>query len=278
MVLLPIDVQMKMPDVKIPLSRVGVTNVRKLLRVPRKNKRPIILLANFQLNVDLPSSQKGIHMSRNLEAVNEIIEEATQGPIYLLEDICADIVKKVITKHDYATRSEVFMESKLMVPRATPSGGRSQDFVKLIATAQAYRSPGGEIRLETEVGAEINGLIMDPHESDLKCAKKATASIKVMVPAGYHIKINDLLQILDASMSSRTYGSLGKEDVEKVMTVACTTPRGVGDVLESILKGAKEKFLDLPGDTFIQASCVSMEPLYNYETLGIKTAAIGSIE
>ncbi|NOZ77148.1 MAG: GTP cyclohydrolase I FolE2 [Euryarchaeota archaeon] len=89
------DVQTRKPKVRLHLTRVGVKDVRKLLKIPRGEKRPIILLANFDCYVDLPAQQKGTHMSRNLEAINEIIEEIVQKPVYELEMLCEDIVKEI---------------------------------------------------------------------------------------------------------------------------------------------------------------------------------------
>ena len=66
------DTQDKQPSAPISLTRVGVTGVKKLLKIERSgNKRPIILLPTFDAFVDLPSTQKGVHMSRNPEAISE---------------------------------------------------------------------------------------------------------------------------------------------------------------------------------------------------------------
>ena len=53
------DTQDDEPRIPIHLSRVGVTGVKKLLTLKRKEKRPIILLPTFDAFVDLPSTQKG---------------------------------------------------------------------------------------------------------------------------------------------------------------------------------------------------------------------------
>ena len=70
------DTQDKQPNAPISLTRVGVTGVKKLVKIQRDNKRPIILLPTFDAFVDLPSTQKGVHMSRNPEAISEVIDES----------------------------------------------------------------------------------------------------------------------------------------------------------------------------------------------------------
>ena len=46
------DTQDDAPSIPIKLTRVGVTGVKKLLQLERKNKRPIILLPTFDAFVD----------------------------------------------------------------------------------------------------------------------------------------------------------------------------------------------------------------------------------
>ncbi|OYR89479.1 GTP cyclohydrolase I FolE2, partial [Halorubrum distributum] len=72
------DVQASAPDVTVGLSQVGVTGVEKLVKLARGDKRPIVLMAEFEVFVDLPSGRKGIDMSRNLATVDEILEDITR--------------------------------------------------------------------------------------------------------------------------------------------------------------------------------------------------------
>ena len=53
-----VDLQANRPEFSINLTRVGVTNVKKLIKVTRRDKRPVILVSEFDLFVDLPSIAK----------------------------------------------------------------------------------------------------------------------------------------------------------------------------------------------------------------------------
>ena len=72
------DIQADKPQIPINLSRVGVTNVKKLVEVKRKDKRPIVLISTFDIFVDLPSHLKGANLSRNFEAVDEVNMQPVQ--------------------------------------------------------------------------------------------------------------------------------------------------------------------------------------------------------
>ena len=129
------DTQDKAPVVPIELSRVGVKGVKKLLTLNRgENLRPIVLIPTFDAYVDLPSNQKGIHMSRTPEAISEVMEEVTNSDAIEVESICAEIVEKMMLKHEYAKKIEVYMESDYMFNRKSPvTGKNSQEIGKLIA-------------------------------------------------------------------------------------------------------------------------------------------------
>jgi len=72
------DVQATEPDVRVGLSQVGVTG-SKLVKIAREDKRPIALMADFEVFVDLPQGRKGIDMSRNMEVIDETLEAAVSS-------------------------------------------------------------------------------------------------------------------------------------------------------------------------------------------------------
>lgn len=271
------DVQTRAPEIKISLSRVGVSSIRKLLEIPRKEKRPIFLLANFNCFVDLLPSQKGTHMSRNLEAINELLEEISKKPVYHIEDLCEDIVREILKRHDYASRCEVEMESELMMIRKTPSNRRDQEFVKLIARAEAYRGP--PLRVEKDVGGEVRGVILHPHKNKSMpgCSQRATASLTVQVPEGYAVRIEDIVDILEESMSSKAYGFLTEKEEKGVIVEACSSPKFVDQVVNEILKKAVKKF-DLPNYTNISAKCVAEETLFTYDSYAERRTTFGKLK
>jgi GTP cyclohydrolase-4 len=270
------DVQTRPPDIRLSLSRVGVSRVRKLLEIPREKKRPIILLADFKCFVDLPSFQKGTHMSRNLEAINELLGEIVKKPVYHLEALCEDIVREVLKRHEYASRCEVEMESDLMMMRKTPSNRRQQEFVKLIARATAYR--GDPVKVEKEVGAEIRGIVLHPHKDKTSpgCSQRATASLIVQVPDVYGVRIEDIVKILEASMSGKAYSYLTEEEEKCAVREACSTPKYVDEVVEDILKKTAERF-DLPAEMRVSARCVAEETLFTYNSYAERKTTFGKL-
>ena len=114
------DTQDDAPNIPIKLTRVGVTGVKKLLQLERHNKRPIILLPTFDAFVDLPFNQKGVHMSRNPEAISEVLDSISTDNNFGVESLCAKIVEKMMDKHEYAKRVEISMTTDYMFMRESP--------------------------------------------------------------------------------------------------------------------------------------------------------------
>src|SRR5947209_19066765 len=72
------DVQARRPSVQLSLSRVGVTGVEKVIRI-RQNGAEQLFSARFECVVELGPDQKGAHMSRFEEVVNDAIGEVVLG-------------------------------------------------------------------------------------------------------------------------------------------------------------------------------------------------------
>jgi GTP cyclohydrolase-4 len=166
------DTQDDEPRIPIHLSRVGVTGVKKLLTLKRKEKRPIILLPTFDAFVDLPSTQKGTHMSRTPEAISEVVDEVAKGASGGVESLCADIVNRMLEKHEYAKRVEVNMVSDYMFMKESPvTDNRSQEMAKLIANAVGIREDDGTITIRKAIGAEVVGMTVCP------CAQESVREV-----------------------------------------------------------------------------------------------------
>ena len=156
------DTQDNMPKIPVHLTRVGVTGVKKLLKIERGQKRPIVLIPKFDAFVDLPSDQRGIHMSRSPEAISEVVEEVVNKSSVEIESLCAEIVKTMMEKHKYAKVAEVRMISDFMFVKKSPvTENKTQEMTKLIAKAVGYRN-NDEFKIRKSIGAEVVGMTVCP--------------------------------------------------------------------------------------------------------------------
>src|SRR5438552_4746459 len=146
------DLQASPPDVRLGLSRAGVTGVQKAIRL-RYGQTEKLISAEIDCTVDLDPAQKGVHMSRFPELFEEAIDEVVIGEAFLVEEL-ADHVARHIVERQRAVRAEVKIVARYPLERLTPvTKQRTQEMVSLIGVAAA--SEGGVRRL---VGGEAAGL------------------------------------------------------------------------------------------------------------------------
>ena len=90
----------------------------------------------FDAFVDLPNDQKGVHMSRNPEAISEVLDEVANDSSVEVETLCAKIVSKMMSKHEYAKRVEISMTTDYMFMKESPvTKNKTQEMAKLKAKA-----------------------------------------------------------------------------------------------------------------------------------------------
>ena len=301
------DTQDDTPSVPIKLTRVGVTGVKKLLQLERTNKRPIILLPTFDAFVDLPSDQKGVHMSRNPEAISEVMEDVAKDSTVDVESLCAKIVEKMMTKHEYAKRVEISMTTDFMFMKESPvTKNKTQEMAQLKAKAIGLRDDDGNINIRKSVGAELIGMTVCPcaqesvRESDkLKLLEfldeettqkvldtvtfashnqRGIGTLLIEVPEQKVVKAEDLIDIIETSMSSPVCELLKRPDENATVMNAHRNPVFVEDCVRNMMEKIVKKYADFPDDTLITARQENQESIHRHNAFAEKVTTLGELK
>src|SRR5438270_10836298 len=104
------DVQARRPSLQLSLSRVGVTDVEKVIRI-RQNGAEQLFSARFECVVELGPNQKGAHMSRFEEVVNEAIGEVVLGESTFKAETLAEHIAQLVRTRQGARRAAVSVEA-----------------------------------------------------------------------------------------------------------------------------------------------------------------------
>ena len=140
------DVQARAPSIPVALSRVGVTGVEKVIRI-----REELFFARLECYVDLNSAQKGAHMSRFEEVVNEAIGEVVLGESPFRAESLAQQIAELVRERQGAERAEVRIEARYPEHKPAPvSGVQTQEIYTLFGRAVAL--PSGTRRMVGVVG------------------------------------------------------------------------------------------------------------------------------
>src|ERR1051326_2845293 len=112
------DLQASAPEVRIGLSRAGVTGVQKAIRL-RRGPHEKLVSAQIDCTVDLDPAQKGVHMSRFPELFGEAIDAVVIGEAFLVETLAEHIARHIVERQ-HALRAEVRIEAQYPLARRTP--------------------------------------------------------------------------------------------------------------------------------------------------------------
>ena len=113
------DLQASSPEVRIGLSRAGVTGVQKAVRIGRGAGEKLIA-ATIDCTVDLDPSQKGVHMSRFPELFEEAIEGVVDDDAFLVEDLAEHVARHIVDRQS-ALVAEVQIMARYPYQRRTRS-------------------------------------------------------------------------------------------------------------------------------------------------------------
>ncbi|MGL6297769.1 MAG: GTP cyclohydrolase MptA [Methanobacteriaceae archaeon] len=310
------DTQDNVPRIPVHLTRVGVTGVKKLLKVDRGDKRPIILLPEFNAYVDLPNDQRGIHMSRTPEAISEVVEEVINSSSVEIESLCANIVNSLMKKHKYAKVAEVEMTSDFMFIKKSPvTKNKTQEMTKITATAIGFREETksdseeeseGKVIIRKSIGAEVVGMTVCPcAQETVKEADKAkllefldpetcqkvldtvtfashnqrgVGTISIEVPEMHEVRGEDIIKIIEDSMSSPVCEVLKRPDENAVVMDAHRKPAFVEDCVRNMIEKILQKYSHLPDDTLVTVRQVNEESIHRHNAFAEKIATMGELK
>src|SRR6202047_2568601 len=156
------DVQARSPSVPVGLSRVGVTGVEKVVRI-----RDETFFARLDCYVDLSRDQKGAHMSRFDEVVNEAIGEVVLSESPFRAETLAQHIAELVRARQQAERAEVTIAARYPEHKPAPvSGVQTQEIYTLHGRAVAYEH--GTRRI---VGVSATGMTACPCAQELVAAR-----------------------------------------------------------------------------------------------------------
>jgi GTP cyclohydrolase-4 len=280
------DVQARFPGVPIGLSRVGVTGVEKVIRI-----RDESYFARLECFVDLSRNQKGAHMSRFEEVINEAIGEVVLSESPFRAETLAQHIAEIVRKRQGAERAEVTIAARYPEHKPAPvSGIQTQEIYTLYGRAVAF-----EHGTRRTVGVSATGMTACPCAQELVAgrARERLAAddftdeqierILERVPVATHnqrglatlhigcieqcvaeIDASALLAIAESSMSSEIYELMKRSDELEVVEKAHRRPRFVEDCVREMVAGVVRSFPELDGRSFISARQENLETIHQH--------------
>jgi GTP cyclohydrolase IV len=292
------DLQASLPDVQLGLSRAGVTGVSKAIRI-RYGDIEKLIAAEIECTVDLDPAQKGVHMSRFPELFEEAIEEVVIGEAFLVEVLAEHIARHIVDRQR-AFRAEVRIVARYPIERTTPvTGLPTQEMVSLLGIAAA-----SERVVRRIVGVEAAGINACPCAQGLVKGRASERLLEAgfeegdvgrileLVPLATHnqrgrgtlyvgtdaqVNAEQLVEIVEGSMSAPVYELLKRPDELFVVEHAHLQPRFVEDSVRLALKGVLDAYPQLADDDFLFSRQVNLETIHTHDVLAERYGTAGEL-
>jgi GTP cyclohydrolase-4 len=290
------DVQEEFPLARLRLDQTGVTGLHRIIRLADGRS---LFYATLDLFVELPADQKGAHMSRFSDTVEEVLEDLGEFQAPMIETL-AERIALALTVGHRAERADVEIRAQFPLERHAPISGKiSQELYTLIGLAaatprRAVQLLGVEaegmmacpcaqemVRTQAEARLREHGLTPDLTEQVLSLVPIATHNQRgrgrLLVGADRALRAEDLVEIVETSMSSENYDLLKRPDELFVVEKAHRHPRFVEDTVREMLRTFVNTYPELPDDAYVHARQVNMETIHKHDVFAQRGGRLGEI-
>ncbi len=294
------DVQAQLPTLHVSLSRVGVTGVEKVIRVQDQ-----LFSARLECFVDLGPKQKGAHMSRFEETVNDAIGEAVLGGSVFRAEVLAQQIAETVRSRQDALRAEVTIAARYPEHKPAPVSG--------ILTQEIYTLLGGAVAAEHGtrrlIGVQAQGMTACPCAQQLVAGaarerltgdgfsddeigrifehvpvathnQRGLGTLHVGLPEASDAEIDAklLLDVVEDSMSSEIYELMKRSDEGSVVEKAHRRPRFVEDCVREMIRGVIDRLGDLGDDVFVSARQENLETIHQHNVVAERFGLLGELK
>ena len=253
--------------------------------------------------MDLGPRQKGAHMSRFEEVVNEAIDEVVLSEAMKAENLAAHIAERVRDRQEGAARRGL---DQGPLPRAQDHArvGRRRPRRSTRCLARRWPRP----RHPALIGVEAHGMTACPCAQELvadRSRERLRADgfsdediVRILrrrsgghpQPARHRppdvgcpegcaegIEAQTLLSIVESSMSSEIYELMKRPDEVEVVEHAHMHPRFVEDCVREMIRLAVEEFGDLGEEAFLMARQENLETIHRHSVVAERHGLMGEL-
>jgi len=290
---------------------VGIVGLEKKVEIVQENKH-YSFYPRISALISLPAEQRGIHMSRTSETIEEVINEVIFKPTPSVEVVGDRIARKLIERHPYTRKAEVKLEGKIVVQLRESEQRNIQKSYDIITIVNAIRSASGNVEYKYFIGASAMGMtccpcalgmskeyaeevirtrkdIVIPEDTIQKLLnilpfsshnQRSTGTIIVQIKDLNNEKIDvlDIINVIEESMSGKIQSVLKRPEEAELVRTAHLKPLFSEDVVREMAKNfILMNFPNLEDDFKITFKIESYESIHPHNVLAEMNTTIGEL-
>lgn len=257
------DIQAQSDTRQVAVQRVGIKDLQLPIRVLQKDQQTQTAIATLALSVELSHNERGTHMSRFVEVLDEWRERAW-SPLSV-ELLLGDVRRRLDAHSARAdVRFQFFLTKEAPVtehPSTMPYPCRF-----------AGSSSGGELDLVTAVEVPVTTLCPCSKEISEVGAHSQRSWLKVKVrPRPQRcLWLEDLIAELETHGSCQVYPLLKRPDEKYVTEQAYHNPKFVEDVLRDAVVALRQS----PDIAWFEAECEAAESIHLHNVFAFQRETV----
>ena len=244
------DIQASPDSRRIAIDKVGVKSVRYPIKLREKGGGEQTTVASVDMMVSLPHHQKGTHMSRFLEVLNQYAHPLTPE--------CIGVVARAIKERLEADHAHLTLSFPYFIEKSAPVSG-AKGLMDYEVTFEAVCNAQDDFVLR--VRAPATSLCPCSKEISEYGAHNQRCEVEAAVRcSGETMWIEDLVAHLERAASAQVYACLKRPDEKYVTEEAYDNPKFVEDIVRDLAAGleADERV------TWYSISSENFESIHNH--------------
>jgi GTP cyclohydrolase-4 len=293
------------------IERVGISEVKRRIEIHWQSHQ-YWMTARIAAFVRLPKNQRGIHMSRSAEMIEEAIAMNVVKPARSLEEFAKRLLDSLLEMHEYTNHAEVSIEGDLILTKA--ENGTRQDQKPYELTVDAYVDLAAD-KTKTyrgKIGLAAWGMTACPcaqqmnidyiydmvaARPDLDINPEKLEKLLQIIPVASHnqravgriqigiasldseiIDLLDLIELIESSLSGRIRSVLKRPDEAELVRTAHLYPRFVEDAARVMATKLRDKrFVKIPDSSEIIITINSFESIHLHNAVAEIHSTFGEI-
>lgn len=297
---------------EITIDKVGITGIKKRIQVNWDEFHQYWVAPKISALIRLPKHQRGIHMSRSAETIEDSINMTVFKPVHSLEELAKRILDHLLDSHTYSDHAEVSMAGDLIIQVKNGEDRQGQKPFEITVDANADRINGNGRRYYGKVGLAAWGMTCCPcaqemnieyieslvsQRKDLNITHEDLEKLIKIIPVASHnqraqariqigfnnldkevLNVLDLIEVMESSMSGRIQAVLKRPDEAELVRIAHFDPVFVEDAVRRMaLKLLDSQFIHISNETPVQISIESYESIHVHNAYAEINSTFGEL-